>query len=569
MDTTSRGRWLRRVLVSILAAQALLLVWEAWRVGITYDEPSHLAAAAMYWRGADVLQPSDTPPLTRIVGGWIPRLARMPLEADPAAWDSESSVRIGRTALAALGAGPARRLLFFARLPFVLFPLLVTWLLWSWGREIFGPGTALLLAAFGALEPTLLSHGPLVKSDVPAAAVLFLAAHRAWRQARRPDPGHAAKLSVAVVAAVLTKFSLLAFVPAALAVLLVWRPVRPWSRAASFLPALLLLPVLYVGILAASQFDRLGPIEADTLAKMHRTGFSAPEVAAARAIGALPWPEQFVRGVVYIAEMDRAERSFPAFMLGRPLAADEARGVAYFPLAWAVKFPIALQLLSLGGLGCAVHELVIRRRWRRAAFVWLPPLVLLAFALRSHIHIGFRHVLPCVPFAILGAGFALERLLAARAGRIGVAACAGWLALSSLAIYPQGIAYFNEWAGGPRNGWRLLADSNFDWGQSLPDLGRYVARRGLDRITLYYFGQDIPAHYVPREKLDERPPPLDPRLAPTPALDPAPGVYAVSVNLLLGYYAAPAYRDYFAAFRERAPADEVGYTILIYEVPDP
>jgi hypothetical protein len=139
----------------------------------------------------------------------------------------------------------------------------------------------------------------------------------------------------------------------------------------------------------------------------------------------------------------------------------------------------------------------------------------------------------------------------------------------SLSIFPSGIAYFNEWAGGPRGGSRFLADSNLDWGQGLPELGRYVTRRGLDRITLYYFGQDVPGHYIPPEKLDERPPPLARSLASGTVLDPEPGVYAVSVNLLLGFYAVPEYRDYFAPLRERAPVEMVGHSIAVFEVPQP
>jgi len=38
---------------------------------------------------------------------------------------------------------------------------------------------------------------------------------------------------------------------------------------------------------------------------------------------------------------------------------------------------------------------------------------------------------------------------------------------SSLRVYPHQLAYFNELAGGPENGWRHLLGSNFDWGQDL------------------------------------------------------------------------------------------------------
>jgi hypothetical protein len=40
-------------------------------------------------------------------------------------------------------------------------------------------------------------------------------------------------------------------------------------------------------------------------------------------------------------------------------------------------------------------------------------------------------------------------------------------AVSTLRAYPHQLAYFNEAAGGPENGWRHLLHSNLDWGQDL------------------------------------------------------------------------------------------------------
>lgn len=43
---------------------------------------------------------------------------------------------------------------------------------------------------------------------------------------------------------------------------------------------------------------------------------------------------------------------------------------------------------------------------------------------------------------------------------------------SSLSTYPHSLAYFNELAGGPRNGHKVLIHSNLDWGQGLLELDR-------------------------------------------------------------------------------------------------
>jgi len=46
--------------------------------------------------------------------------------------------------------------------------------------------------------------------------------------------------------------------------------------------------------------------------------------------------------------------------------------------------------------------------------------------------------------------------------------------LSTFRVYPHQLAYFNELAGGPENGWRHLLGSNCDWGQDLLYLARWL-----------------------------------------------------------------------------------------------
>jgi hypothetical protein len=47
---------------------------------------------------------------------------------------------------------------------------------------------------------------------------------------------------------------------------------------------------------------------------------------------------------------------------------------------------------------------------------------------------------------------------------------------------------------------------------------------------------------------------------------PKPGTYAISVNMLLGFFWTPEYENYFQYFREREPVAKAGYSIFIYEV---
>ena len=70
-----------------------------------------------------------------------------------------------------------------------------------------------------------------------------------------------------------------------------------------------------------------------------------------------------------------------------------------------------------------------------------------------------------------------------------------WYGAGTLRVHPHHLAYFNEIAGGPANGWRLLVDSNLDWGQDLKRLARWMRTNDVPRLKLSYFGSADPAYY--------------------------------------------------------------------------
>jgi hypothetical protein len=153
-----------------------------------------------------------------------------------------------------------------------------------------------------------------------------------------------------------------------------------------------------------------------------------------------------VRGVLYISGAIH-NGNFRGWMLGHRI---QGHALGYYPLAWAIKTPIALQLLLLAGFTALI--LGLRRRQANAAdaFIWWSPAFYFSTAMFSNYHIAIRQVLPAIPFFIPAGGFALDRWRS----RWLIAGLVGWLMISSLWVYPQGISYFNEWIGGPSNGWR-------------------------------------------------------------------------------------------------------------------
>jgi len=112
-----------------------------------------------------------------------------------------------------------------------------------------------------------------------------------------------------------------------------------------------------------------------------------------------------------------------------------------------------------------------------------------------------------------------------------------WMAWACLSVHPFQLSYANEAAGGPQGVYRLLGDSNVDWGQDLPALAEVVQDEKLGPIRLSYFGSDDPAAYgIEYEALPSiglRPVPGDawwfePKYEES--FDPIPGIYAISAK---------------------------------------
>lgn len=541
------GRYVRWALAFVFLVYTALLAYQARTVGMTIDEPSHLAAGYLYWLGQDILKPADTPPLTRITSGWVAVALKTKDPHLTKWWDTRDAYLIGGELLGPGGHRP-RRLLFYTRLTFLVYPLLTLYLIWLWGRALFGEAIAFCLVLLFALEPTILGHGYLVKSDVAAAFGAVWFAYAAWRHWNAPSIRTLLLLSAALSVAVLAKYTLLILIPIGYAIAL-WRPPR-------LLGAVLLPVILYTAILLSGQLHAQPVSQAD-LATVSGWGLSKGTMFMVKILALLPWPTQFVNGILYIAGALRAE-GFTGYLLGHKITGWTP---SYFPIAWAIKFPIPLQILTLSSL----VVFAFRRTLTSAdVLIWGLALLFFGSAVSSNYHIGFRHLIPCIPFLILGSGYALRAGSRSFTGRIVAASLMLWLCFSTLRIYPYTLAYFNEWIGGPEAGWKYLADSNIDWGQDLPALGRYLQSHPQERVRTFLFNPDHVALYFSQERVEPQPWPGN--IPPGFQYTPRPGVYAIGVNLLTGAFYPPGYEDYLRRFRELTPIARAGYSILIYRV---
>jgi Dolichyl-phosphate-mannose-protein mannosyltransferase len=211
----------------------------------------------------------------------------------------------------------------------------------------------------------------------------------------------------------------------------------------------------------------------------------------------LPLPYAYVQGLDMVSHDALAETW--SYLRGRYSLSGFR---SYFLWGFLVKVPLATSALLVLALW-----LWCRGRARAPgaeAFLVVPVVVLLLdLSFFFRLDIGFRYFLPALPFLFVfiarvaapggilplappstwrSAGGQRPAWRTAAWKMAAVGALVAWLVASSFSVHPHYLAYFNELAGGPANGWRWLIDSNLDWGQDDERVRHLAAARGPGRV---------------------------------------------------------------------------------------
>jgi hypothetical protein len=129
-------------------------------------------------------------------------------------------------------------------------------------------------------------------------------------------------------------------------------------------------------------------------------------------------------------------------------------------------------------------------------------LIYFLFAISSRMNIGNRHLLPVYPCIFIICGSAYSTLRSRLPIAVLTAFLITWFALESYKISPHYLAYFNQLAGGPEDGYKHLSDSSLDWGQDLKELRNWIDKNNQknENVYLSYFGTADVNHYMRGQK---------------------------------------------------------------------
>lgn len=498
------------VLMGVLAGGAML------RESVTLDEVAHIGAGLSYWQRLDLRLNGEHPPLAKLIAAAPLALQGTHADYSHISWQISDRFLPAYLAEWVFGDWVLARwnnettVLASARFPMLGLTLLLGWVIFSMARRLGGDWGGLLCLAVYVGSPVFLAFGPLVITDV---AITLFTLVCLWGFAElwtAPSSRNALWFGVAFAAALLAKFTagLLFFAFAAVtlssrklplpgaptekAEARAWRKVRGRLTLRGILWAALIVYLVYVFFSLrqpSTPVDFLG------------------DGAALTVLKRLLLPAWLYARGVFIVLLSSVR---PSYLFGQHLP----HGAwYYFPVVFLLKVPPAfLALLALAaGVGiarrmggakpAAVIPEALTTHWRT---IWTAAIVFTGFCMLGRMDISIRHfTVPMALFTLLLAP--LPRMLAemreshagvSRTLAAGTAALAAICLVTVVWIYPFYMSYRNPLTFG-RPLYELVADSNVDWNQSLPEVRRYAEKDGVARIKVDEYGFTGVKRYVP------------------------------------------------------------------------
>jgi len=446
-------------LVLLLGTSAVLDTIVAVRASTTVDEPHHVEY------GTRILHFEPD----RLAGGFCD--SQMPVSALNAAPQVIAAYLESHHLFHPISA--ALDHFKVVRIPTILATLALELLVYLWAYDLYGEAAALVSCLLCVLSPNLIAHGTLATTDMYHALGVLGSLFFFRRFLLQPTWGHALFSGLALALAQVTKsFAIVLYVVVYLAMALVmFRHTSVQSLTLkrvfgfSVVAAVCFVAVINLAFCFDRTFMPLSSYHFETafFTRLQRT----PSLARV----AVPFPYPFLQGLDMMKRSEETGRTFgDIYLLGelRDPSSPDFRGFkSYYAVAMFYKEPIALQVLFLWGV------VWIWRNRSLGDFILGEGLLLTAAAILvvwlsffSKAQIGIRHILPALAIETVIAGAAFSNFPSKPWPQKAIlSVLVLWLAGSVASYYPQMIPYMNEWVGDRRQAYRILSDSNLDWGQ--------------------------------------------------------------------------------------------------------
>jgi len=531
------------VLFLALLFMMVVSVLNAKNDSLIYDESAHIPAGYSYLKEHDMRLNPEHPPLLKDLVA-IPLLflnlnfdTNQPFwseTADDAQWNA------GKYFLYGAGNNPDL-IIFWSRIPIILLSLLLGFFIFKWTKEMAGTIAGIFALLLYAFDPNILGHNHFVTTDIGIAAFTVFSFYYFLRFIKEPTWKNVLIGGIFLGLMQLTKFSSVLAFPVFGLILIAYPLVKracdkngkETTKAylffeylgkglIAFLISLILVCVFYYFNTYDMPKEKLPeiinyyfPVE-----RLNPMGSAASETLLAMNEYPVLRPlTDYVFGIVRVFQRVGGG-NINYFMESVNLNGSPA----YFPVVFLIKEPLPTLFFIVFAFFFAFLKITrttfksAKHSFKRilesiahyirtsttelAMFLFI--FVYSASSILGNLNIGFRHLMPIVPFIFILAAKNISEFIKNREkykikSMLFFITIILFLSLivGTFSAYPYYMSYFNQIAGGPFNGYKYVTDSNADWGQDLNRLKIFLDEHPeIDKLRLNYFGMADANYYL-------------------------------------------------------------------------
>jgi len=551
-------------LLLLLIIISLQLFFSVRRESQTWDEANHIYAGYLSLTNRDFGLNPEHPPLVKLLATSPLLGLQLQTPVPQGRFFKEDAFLGGKDFLYQ---NDAEKILSRTRTAAATLTLLTALIVFFGTREMFGTGAAFIALTLLAFDPNLLAHGAFVTTDVGLACFMFLSVFLFYRFLKAPSALRLVMTGAAVGLVLAVKHTGLLILPILLLLGVCEVALRRktlWRQGLRIAGSLVLIVLIGWAILWAAYGFRyaarpdglqMNPPLAEYLQGL-KTYEAWPVSVMAR------WhmfPESYLYG---LADVRLTAMYYTSYVLGKIYA----HGVwFYFPVAFLIKSTIGVLALLL--LSVAIIATRRMNHLREILFLLVPTIFYLIVALAVGMNIGVRHILIVYVFLyVLIGGAAWTLIQRSHKWIYIVGLCMLVHAVSSLMTFPNYIPYANEMWGGSSQTYKLLTDSNADWGQQLKSVKRYIDQRGVKECWFEYFAAGVadPGYYgIPCKPL-----PTLSTLWLNQQIDVPPSIEGpifISTGNLSGFEFGPGSLDPFGQFKRLTPTAMIDDSVFVFD----
>lgn len=538
------------------AASFGLMFYSSSQESAIMDELAHIPAGYGYMKYLDYRLNPEHPPLVKAIAALPLLFENLNFPTDKAPWKSEINGQwaAGTQFLYEFG-NNADQIIQTSRFGPMILTLILILFIYVWSKELIGRWWALLPTFLFAMSPTVLAHGHYVTTDLGAALGIFISIYYFVKFLITSNKRNLVWAGLAFGIAQLMKFSAVLLIPflgvlAIIFSLFVLREKRfislikyVFATGLIFIIGFILVYTVYL------PFTLNYPIEkqkADT--EFILTSFAGgnggglqtckgmrclADINIAMTQSKILRPlGEYMLGVLMV--LQRSSGGNTSYFLGEVSAAG---WWYYFPVVFILKEHIASLILIILSFIISIWHILKAKSYKLKSIsdylathfsefsMMLFVVFYWAYSIKSPLNIGVRHILPTLPFIYILTASGIKRwfnngklnqrenfeskiknfkndFLKISIKGIFVGLIVAWYLFETLLVAPNFISYFNEFAGGTKNGYQYVTDSNYDWGQDLTKLEKFIVKwemennAKIDKIAVEYFGGGSPTYYL-------------------------------------------------------------------------